>query len=249
MNNLKRAYRPYGRIYIDKDGREYPSVTTILGGTLKPGPWLEKWQDRMRKQDFRDSYEAAKLSAGEIPVYDIFDDALACPNNYRDNAGKKGTLYHEAIEAYLNENPIDIHVAKDERVKKVIGSFATWEGNCNLEPLHTEYFINSERWGYAGTIDLIAKQTSEKFGEQLVLVDFKTGSTQEDQKLQLAAYSVAYEEKHKVRPNIAFFLKVDVDRATVKETGHIHYHEISALFDVFLSTFKVWKWRTLKTYG
>jgi hypothetical protein len=241
---LTRAYRKgIGRVYVDEDKREYPSVTTILGSTLKPGNWLGVWQDRMRREQFHARLETEALKGLTTDsVYECFDDAQAHPNQYRDAAGDVGTLYHKAIEAYLMDRPLNTFVEQDPRVTDVIKSVAEWEKKQQLAPIKVEHYIASQKYGYAGTIDLVAHSTREN-GKELVLVDWKTGSTQKDQQLQLAAYAIAYEETYGKRPNIAFFNKIDVEKATVKEALHIHFHEISELFDLFLATFKIWRWR------
>ena len=247
---LTRSYkRGIGRIYIDEDKREYPSVTTILNATLAKGPWLDKWKLRITREKFSELYEAAVLkeSYQSIPAYDILDEALAHPIKYRDDAGNVGNHYHKAIEAYLTEKPIDSFVAQDPRVTDVLKSVAAWEEKQNLEPIAVEQYIASKRYGYAGTIDLVAHTTRDN-GKELILADWKTGSTNDDQLLQLASYAMAWEENNGKRPNVCFFCKVDVDKATVKEVGHLHYHEISMYFDLFLAAFKLWKWRQLKQF-
>ena len=250
---LKRSYKKgIGRVYYEEENPTvlFPSVTTILGSTLKPGIWLGKWQDRMRREEFHARLEVEALKGPITPdaAYDCFDDALAHPNNYRDAAGDVGTLYHHAIDTYLTEKPIDPYVKQDPRVSDVIKSVAAWEEKQQLQPIAVEQYIASKKYGYAGTIDLVA-HTTRDHGKELVLVDWKTGSTQEDQRLQLAAYSIAWEENNGTRPNIAFFCKIDVDSAKVTEKLHLHYHEISMYFDLFLATFKLWKWRTLKEFS
>ena len=233
--NLTRKYkRGIGRVYVDEDdGQEMPSVTTVIGNTLSKGEWLGAWQDNMRKKKFKESGD--------------FAAALAYPNEYRDNAGAVGTFYHSAIEDYLKGEPIDTYIEEDPRAEKVLNNFAKWEEKHELEPVEIEYFLASKRYGYAGTADLVANHTS-KHGKSLVLADIKTGSLQVDALLQLAAYSMAYQEIHGQRPDIAFFLKVDVKTGTVKEANHIHYHEISRYFDVFLDVLRIWRWRVLKQF-
>ena len=253
---LIRSYkRGIGRVYYEEENPTvlFPSVTTILNATLAKGPWLDKWKLRITREKFSELYEAAVLkeSYQSIPAYDILDEALAHPIQYRDAAGDVGTQYHHAIEAYFNPDPnkppLETYIKEDSRVKDVLKSVAEWEKKQNLEPIAVEQYIASPRYGFAGTIDLVAHTTREN-GKELVLVDWKTGSTQEDQLLQLAAYAMAWQENNGKRPNVCFFCKIDVEKATVKEVLHIHYHEISMYFDLFLAAFKIWRWRQLKQF-
>ena len=246
---LKRTWKKgVGRVYVDESGREFPSVTTVLGSTLKPGPWLGTWQDRMRRGCFVEGYEAAKLKdENNIPVYDLYDESLKHPNAYRDAAGKRGTLYHNALEAYFNGTQVDSFIAEDPRIKDVLNSISEWEEKTKLDPIKVEYYIASPRWGYGGTIDLMAYQTIEG-RKTLCLFDFKTGSLQRDALLQLAAYASAFEETEGKRPDKAAFVKVDIDKGTVKEDKPLSYHDIAVHTEMFLKTFDVWKWRTLKQF-
>jgi PD-(D/E)XK nuclease superfamily len=244
--NLKRTYkRGIGRVYVDNNNREYPSVTTILGSTLATGPWLDTWKDKMRREKFHEQYEIRALEQGDgrVDVYDVFDESLAYPNVYRNSKGDLGTFYHKVIEAYLNAEPVESYVRADKRVESVLKSISEWEEKMQLVPVKVEHYIASKKYGYAGTIDLVAEQTIDG-RKQLVLIDFKTGSTRDDQLMQLAAYSMAYHEEYGKRPNLCFFVKVDVEKSRVTETGHLHYHEISEVFDVFLAAFKLWTWRS-----
>jgi|SRR5450759_2869158 len=248
---LQRTYkRGIGRVYVDNDNREYPSVTTVLGSTLAPGPWLEKWKKKLQREAFREQYEIRALEQGDgrVDVYDIFDESLEAPNIYRNSKGDLGTFYHHAIEAYLKGTPTNEYLAQDPRVEDVLHGVADWEEKHKISPVKIEHYIASKRWGFAGTIDLVA-HTTRDHGKELVLVDWKTGSTQEDQKMQLAAYCIAYEETYNEGPNIAFFCKIDVEKATVREAGHIHNYEISRQFDLFLAAFKLWKHRTKAYVG
>ncbi len=229
---LKRSFkRGIGRVYIDESGHEYPSVTTVLNATLAKGPWLFTWQDKIRKAAFHETQD--------------IDKALAAPNAYRDSAGDTGTFYHNAVEAYLNNKPLDEFIKQDSRVEDIIKSIQIWEKKTQLEPLHVEHYIASRKYNYAGTIDLIAHQTDGR-GTQLGLFDWKTGSLQDDALLQLAAYSVAYQEEYGKRPDKACFIKIDIDKKNIKEAPPLSYHEISEYFDIFLKTLEVWRHRTKK---
>ena len=246
--NLTRSYRRgIGRVYIDEDKREYPSVTTVLGSTLKPGVWLESWQKRMMRDKFHEMYEVAALKGAEPEeVYEIHDAALAYPNKYRDNAGAVGTRIHKALEAYFTDQPVSQYITEDPRIKGVLKAAAVWEAETQLEPVNVEYYLASQKHNYAGTVDLICHQHDNR---QLSLIDFKSGSVQPQQLLQLAAYSIAYQEQNGQRPDTAMFVKVDIEKGTIKEVEpKLSYHEISQYFDLFLKALSLWKWRTLKQF-
>ncbi|MGA3315281.1 MAG: PD-(D/E)XK nuclease family protein [Candidatus Korobacteraceae bacterium] len=254
---LERKYkRGLGRVYVDSEtGDEYPSVTTIINATLAKGPFLAKWQDKIREESFVKRFEAfcehlpenVREYVDRPTVYAIYKQSLGAPNAYRDAKGDTGTYIHSMIETYLQPvnkvKPLSYYLENDPRAEKVLTNFKTWMAKTGLTPVKVEHYLCSPTHGYAGTVDLVAKQKIKGGSKQLVLVDFKTGSMQKDQLLQLAAYALAYEELYFVRPAVAYFLKIDVDAGSVGEQMHMYYDDLSYLFEHYIRTLELWKWR------
>jgi hypothetical protein len=255
MTLERTARKGIGRIYVDEDGREYPSVTTVLSRTLAKGIWLEIWQDKMRVNHFTENFdkhlesldEDARDKVNKEKVYRIFKSALAAPNNYRDKKGEQGDFYHKMLESYLKddkgEHPVEWYLAQDTRAEKVLNNFKKWVWKTQLKPVKVEHYIHSPKYGFAGTVDLVGTQTTKDGEKELVLVDIKTGSIQKDALLQLAAYARAYEELFFMRPMRAFFLKIDVDTGSVGEQLRVEYDVIAQLFELYMCAFRLWCWR------
>jgi hypothetical protein len=252
---LRREYKGgIGRVYVDENDREYPSVTTVLQ-TLSKGPWLERWQDTMRVNHFTETFDKhiesldgdTRNKVNKEKVHRIFKSALAAPNNYRDMKGAQGDFYHKMLESYLKddkgEHPVEWYLAQDERAEKVLNNFKKWVWKTQLKPIKVEHYLHSTKYGFAGTVDLVGTQTTKDGDKELVLVDFKTGSVQKDQLLQLAAYAKAYEERFFLRPKRAFFLKVDVDAGSVGEQLRVENGTLEQLFELYMCSFRLWCWR------
>lgn len=154
------------------DGTPVPSVTSIIGRNLGWGhDSLADWQMKM-------------VAIGRDP------------DMIRDKAGAFGTLVHEMIEY----GSIDIEVDEDIRpllsvgdideARVVFSLYEKWAGRHEVEPVHKELTLASERYQYGGTVDFIGVVDGD-----LQLVDFKTTrSLRAKHFIQLAAYKHLYLE-------------------------------------------------------
>lgn len=107
----------------------------------------------------------------------------------RDEAGRKGTKIHSAIEDLFAGNTLYSGGFTTEEFAK-IKSFVDWHAEYNPEIIATEMPIFSKKGGYAGTVDCIAK-----IGDELCLIDWKSSkSIHNSFYLQIAAYANAVEE-------------------------------------------------------
>lgn len=124
----KRIERDGLRLYVTPEGKEYPSVTTVLGS--QPKPELEAWKRSIGEE------EAERVSK---------------------RATHKGTIIHEMCEYYL-ENKLEerqeqynfINYMGFNPLKKILD-----ERVDNV--VDTELMLYSDRLESAGTIDLIAE--------------------------------------------------------------------------------------------
>ena len=93
MHPIKTITSPYGRIYLNKDGMWYPSVTTFLGATSdKTG--LEEWRSRIGNE------EADRICK---------------------KASDYGELYHNGCEQLLlkGEYDLDVPILVEKALKRV----------------------------------------------------------------------------------------------------------------------------------
>ena len=154
------------RTYHRKDGSIVPSTTTVL--TILNKPFLVKWAWQMG----RDGIDYAKM---------------------RDNAGDIGTLVHYLILCHLKHEAPNTseYSQKDIATAQIaLAKYHSWESQHKVEPLYIESPLVSERFGYGGTIDLLAKVDGAK-----ILIDFKTSKgIWPDYAYQLASYSMLLKE-------------------------------------------------------
>lgn len=122
-------------------------------------------------------------------------------------------MIHDWIENYIRfklkivdkepEKPINVNIANG------VMAFLDWEKKHKVKYLYVERKIYSKRYGYAGTVDLIAK-----LGNKLSIIDFKSGSGPwYEHALQIAAYKQAVQEELKLKIKQCWIIKVD------RETG------------------------------
>jgi len=155
----------------------YPSVTSIADATEPKNPFLEQFK--------AEEVQSKGIDGARFALY---------------MAAERGTSVHKAIEDY--NRGLDLHWYSkeegDEMEKKNFDDFE-WKRICNYMEWHAESapeFIEletelySKEWGYAGTVDAIAK-----IGGNLVICDWKSGKDVYDKyRLQIAAYWNAYRE-------------------------------------------------------
>ena len=160
--------------YSLQDGTLVPGVTTVLGILNKPAlvPW------------------ANKLGLQGIEVGKFVDDKAAI-----------GTLAHQMIADYLRGVETDTSEYSKmqiEQAENSILSFLEWEKSHKLEPILVEEPMVSERHGFGGTVDLIARLNDEP---ELCLIDFKTSKgIFPEMFVQVAAYrELALEHELDVR--------------------------------------------------
>lgn len=138
-----------------------------------------------------------RLTEGHI--YKIGDKPLTgVTNSLQVNFGRRdywnewhaqrGTAVHLAIH-YLEENRLNWDTL-DERIKPRIEAYQKFRAQTNLTLLHSELSLFSKRYQFAGTID--------KVFEGIIIIDIK-GTIEPVVELQLAAYSILWEEKYKTK--------------------------------------------------
>lgn len=107
-------------------------------------------------------------------------------------AGTRGTLLHEACEALMRGDEVDLlNQFPDKKDKKALTGFVNWFNAVKPEydVKDIEFTVASQQ-GYAGTLDLHCRINKEDW-----IIDFKTSANVYDgHKLQVAAYQQAYYE-------------------------------------------------------
>ena len=181
---LKRQESDEGRFYLDSKNNPVPSVTTVLNKTSNKKDSIQQWRNRVGEE------EANRIIKQSTDI---------------------GTMVHEALEFYLNE--------QEWR------NFSDNQDGVLAERM-TEKFIESglnsitEVWGlevglildglYAGTADCVGKINGEPS-----LIDFKTARKMkkrewiEDYFLQCCAYANAHNVMFNTEINQIVILMID----------------------------------------
>jgi hypothetical protein len=160
-------------------GREFPSVTAILGGGV-PKPLLVRWAAKVAAE-----YAIAHLDhLRRLPPGQAIREVKQAPFSKRDDA-EVGDQIHAAVEAAASGQP---RPAVADHAAGYLTGFDRFLADHTPVWLAAEQTVYSRRYGYAGTFDAIATLP----GHGVVLVDVKTGNrVYPEVCLQLAAYAAA----------------------------------------------------------
>lgn len=171
------------------DGADVLSVTTINKNAYSYN--LERWKvkravDVTLRLATRSMREVHKMSEPDEKgqrhnsgaVVQILSD-LDKPTQ----AAATGVGVHEALESWFATGTLPAGIAEAE--VPFVEQAVRWAEEWNPRPVHLEPECYSES-GYAGSIDGLFQ-----IGEELVLLDYKTGGVFESAVMQLAAYAHA----------------------------------------------------------
>jgi hypothetical protein len=147
--------------YYKFENEYFPSVTTVLR-QWSPEPYLIDW--------FKNNGRNADIILRE--------------------AGKRGTMVHDACEALLKGEVIDYQSINLVSAWEMILGFTEWMIEYDVKPECVELQMASPLFKTGGTLDLICKIGSERW-----LVDYKTSNAMQDTYfIQLAIYKEMYED-------------------------------------------------------
>lgn len=194
-----------GRWYVRPgSSRRYLSVTTIIDLGI-PKPALIGWAAKVTAEHAVDNLDKlyalsrAKDAEDEEAVAAARQGAIDWLKGERyrsvNRAADKGSIVHEAIEAYKLQRP---YPGVPPRVKPYYDAFVGLLEKHQPVILQTEANVFNEERRYAGTLDSIgvwpslAERIPEPWSDErgpVVLCDYKTGSgVWPEAALQLAAY-------------------------------------------------------------
>lgn len=193
---IKFITRDDHRLYIHPQTNEFiPGVTSILNNL--PKPFLKPWGQKLVAQDAVAKYEAVGRLAAVDPEAAI-DWLKKAPDRFTAHSAKVGKIAHGYFEELALGNTISEKI--DPELQIFVDHFKHYLDTMQPEFLLLEEGIWSERWGYAGTFDAVARYDRPDItfldgGEEKELVgvawqDNKTtrSGVHAEVGLQLAAY-------------------------------------------------------------
>ena len=249
-----RKHSRTGRKYVI-DGREYWSVTTILGVVNKPaiGPWMAKMEREAVIEVACDMWdELRRKSLTVIQDRTVYRTLLEsrigkqkAGDREKEKAGDIGTETHDYIDWYQRKL-MGMNVGPAPKISdKALWAFLNYEEKARelqLLPMRTEQVVYSKKYEYAGTLDLLAWIVKD--GERrLMLGDYKTGKAIYPESMcQLSCYAYALAEMGLETPDICMVIrlpKLETDPGPeLKEVTNLESH-----FEAFLAAKKLWDWQ------
>jgi len=156
------------RFYETPEGDKLPSITTVLGKQPGKQDGLKKWRERVGEQQ-------ARIISGK--------------------AARRGTVFHNIVEDYLNNQVIEHHKGDNFLAWCLFGEMRKHLDEHIGGVILQEQNMYSKEYKVAGRCDLIGV-----YDDKITVVDFKTTTTMkkeewcEDYFIQCAAYASMYEE-------------------------------------------------------
>ena len=202
-----REYTDDGRrLYRFDPERAYPGTTTVTSTIAKPQ--LDGWKLREEQRElikvagrcYREELQTARKETRAPQNSTDFQKRIKdeiggrfLSDAARDRGGQIGTEAHQLFEWKLRrrmgQTVLEEPVVSD-KVLWASMAFDDWVQKTKPEPIAVEAIVWSDRFRYAGTLDLACKINGE-----LILVDFKTGSKiTTEALLQSVAYQQAWRE-------------------------------------------------------
>ena len=210
-SSLERDDSNEMRKYIDTEGKEYYSVTTILSNTLPEAKRrsLEKWKSRPGGAEDLElacsrgtiSHEhCEKILKVALKINANFCNARNCWKFYEDGLARgPEALTKKAIQT-AKGRPNKVHWT----ARKYASNLAHWLEE-NVAAIHASEFSIHHPLGFAGQSDALIDY---KRSGNLCILDFKTSGSKkpkpeewcDDYRLQLSSYAWGLEHQTGVKP-------------------------------------------------
>ena len=254
---IRRKDADHGHLYQTPDG-DFWGATTFIGAIDKPA--LKYWYANQQAAFVIEA--AAQLWETAPRKMDALGFKLAVKERIKgvkaaqkelEKAQEIGTQAHALVEWELRRELGQDQGPRPETRPEALWAFESWETwrrSVELEPLWVEQVVYSKRYGYAGTVDLIArlhlKDARHDYGRVLTMIDWKTGKRHyAESSLQAAAYSEALHEMgHSdgyAPPGLVIRLpKVKSDPGFDPKVVHLADHEKD--LGAFLHAKAIWEW-------
>lgn len=206
---VKRVQAGKNHWYKDANGHRIPGVTTILGNGV-PKKALIDWAANATTDYAVDHWD--ELS--DLTPAKRLDTLRRSRYTVTDKAKKRGTEVHGYGERLVKGEQVK---GIPEELRGHCEAYVRFLDQFNVEPVLVEVTVVSYKYGYAGTLDLIADLTTGDDGAiERWLLDLKTNEKgiYGETALQLAAYR--YAEKYLGDDG------KEHDMVPVQHTGAVH---------------------------
>ena len=176
-----------GHYYVDGEGQRIPGVTTVLGDGL-PKKALINWAGNATAEAAINRWE----ELAELPPAQRLDTLKRARYDVTDKAKRRGTEVHGYAEKLVQGEEV---TGIGDEIRGHVEAYVRFIDAFNLDPVLVEVVIVNYRYGYAGTLDLVADIDCPHCPGRRCrwLLDVKTNEKgiYAETALQLAAYRYA----------------------------------------------------------
>jgi len=241
-----RVQKRSGRFYEIPEIGLVPSVTTILSSISKPAlvNWAAKVEREMVVAVSTDLYlerREKKLTSSQWQMMlNGRLGTLKASQRELTKAGDIGSEVHALVEWTIRTELMQ-KVGPSPKIRDAAQwAFMAWEDwkkSVRLKPIAVEQVVYSTKYGYAGTLDLLAEVNGV-----LTVIDWKTGkAVYSEAHLQNAAYRQAVAEMGHGEPQQGIIVRLPKNTED-PEFEAVMADEVTNSFETFLHVMEMWKW-------
>ena len=227
----------YYGVWVDKLTPKVLASSRIIGPDID----LNELKKKGPKGRFLGYYPSATTILNAYPTSEhlvkwIADNGFHESRAMRDEAGRRGTRIHSAIELLLGGGEIVKEGYTIEEWHK-LDTFVKWHADYKPEILGLEIPVFSKKGKYAGRLDCLAK-----IGDQLGVLDWKSSANiHKSFPLQFAGYAKALEENTDLK--IDFVAAIQLGAKNKNGYRYVIYPEWRELYyPVFEHVHAVWRY-------
>ncbi|QAY16158.1 exonuclease [Arthrobacter phage Sonali] len=177
------------------DGKPVRGVTGLIDGGLAK-PQLVRWAPKHVAEFVEKNWDQVEAWRHD-PSVDLVKRLKFLPENFKREAGDRGSIIHDAVEQVLHTGSADVPEEHLPEVNALLDLYEEWD----IRPLEmtladgrktlmVEKSVGNRSYWYAGRFDLIA--TVGKLGGAVCQVDTKSSNgVYGSMSMQLAAYRKA----------------------------------------------------------
>jgi hypothetical protein len=182
---IRRVDTAKSHYYKDAAGHRVPGVTTMLGDGV-PKPALINWAANATAEYALNNWDALTELAPAARLKELQGARYATT----DKAKKRGTEVHRYAEKLVRGEQVK---GIPDELRGHVEAYVWFLDKFEVDPVLVEATIISYRYGYAGTLDLVADLTDTDGQRKRMLLDAKTNEKGifGETALQLAGYRYA----------------------------------------------------------
>jgi hypothetical protein len=188
-------------------GRRLTNVSTIVQNYSGSPDGLMNWAARMALEGVVLGFQDEPIPHSLDSLHERLDDLELTWKHLRDQAGERGDLAHEWLEALAGARDYPSMEDASDTEKAIIAGINDWWDRNQPDVLQAEQIVYSGAFGYAGRFDLRFRR-----GDKIVLLDLKTSAyIAVRYAVQLVGYDLAAHECGIGRSDELVILRVTAD--------------------------------------